>query len=99
MKSKIIAVAALFVVFCSCSSKKVVATTVPKEEPNTIVLTEKLAEGKTLYENSCVRCHQLHAATEFNKEEWKRILTKMQPKAHLDNTQIASISDYITSQL
>jgi cytochrome c5 len=99
MKSKIIAVVALAVVFCSCSSKKAVATSASKEESNAVVLTEKLAEGKTLYENSCVRCHQLHSPTEFSMEKWKTILTKMQPKAHLDNTQIASISDYISSQL
>jgi cytochrome c5 len=99
MKSKIITIAALALVFCSCSSKKAVVSSTPKEEVKTVVLPEKIAEGKNLYENSCARCHQLHAPTEFNKEEWKGILAKMQPKAHLDDIQIASISDYISSQL
>jgi cytochrome c5 len=99
MKTKIMVVTVLAVVLYSCASKTVAVKPLPINETKAVVSTEKLTEGKNLYENSCNRCHELYPATAFSKEDWKPIFIKMQPKAHLDDTQMASISDYITSQL
>ena len=105
MKSKILILAAVTVLLVSCGTQKSagVATTEPTapvtETIKAVALTPELAEGKNLYENSCARCHKLYDANKFTQEEWKPILTRMQKKAKLDDTQMASISHYITSQL
>lgn len=106
MKSKILTLTVLTLLLVSCGTQKTaaVATTQKATPPATETakateLTPELAAGKNLYDNSCAKCHRLYEAKEFSKEDWKPILTKMQKKAHLDDTQMASISDYITSQL
>jgi mono/diheme cytochrome c family protein len=99
MKSKIVSLAVFSFVLFSCASKTVVLKPTPKEEVKAVVLSTALAEGKNLYNNNCANCHKLFEAKTFTQEEWKPILSRMQKKAHLDDTQMASVSDYITSQL
>ncbi|MDA6069618.1 c-type cytochrome [Flavobacterium sp. AC] len=102
MKSKILILTAAVLLLVSCGTQKNASTasTVPvTETAKTVVLTPELEEGKNLYENSCARCHKLYDAKKFTEQEWKPILARMQKKAKLDDTQMASISNYITSQL
>ena len=103
MKAKILILTAVTLLLVSCGTKKstpaVAATSTVTETAKTIELTPELAEGKNLYDNSCAKCHKLYEPKKFSQEEWKPILTRMQKKAHLDDVQIASISNYITSQL
>lgn len=103
MKSTILIITAAVLLLVSCGTQKsgsTAATTAPvTETAKAVVLTPELEEGKNLYENSCARCHKLYDAKKFTQEEWKPILTRMQKKAKLDDTQMASISNYITSQL
>lgn len=106
MKAKILTLTAVALLLFSCGTKKSTAVTavtpatpVGTETVKSTELTPELAEGKNLYENSCARCHKLFEPKKFTQEDWKPILVKMQKKAHLDDTQMASISDYITSQL
>jgi cytochrome c5 len=69
----------------------------PKEEiKSATVMTPELAEGKNLYENSCGRCHQLYAPTDYNAEQWKPIVERMTPKARLDEAQGQKIYNYLT---
>lgn len=70
-----------------------------KKEGRQLVMTAALAEGKDLYENNCAKCHRLFEATEYKKEDWSPILVEMQKKAHLNDAQMASISNYIYAQL
>ncbi|TDO70479.1 diheme cytochrome c [Flavobacterium chryseum] len=103
MKAKILILAAAILIVVSCGTKKAAPATpttpAVTETSKIIELTPELAEGKNLYENSCARCHKLYDPKKFSQEEWKPILTRMQKKAKLDDSQIASISNYITSQL
>lgn len=104
MKLKILILAAVTLLLASCGTQKTapVATTEPAlvfDTTKAVALTPELEAGKNLYENSCARCHKLYDAKQFSKEEWRPILTRMQKKAKLDDTQIASISNYISSQL
>lgn len=102
MKSQLFLSALTVILMASCTAKKPAAvseTTVPKETAKEMVLTPELLEGKSLYENSCVRCHKLYDPKEYSQEEWTPILIRMQKKARLDEAQITSISHYITSQL
>jgi nitrate/TMAO reductase-like tetraheme cytochrome c subunit len=93
----------------SPSEIKVVQEAVPVENtvlPQTksvaakvTMLTRELYESKSLYENSCNKCHKLYSPSEFSKDEWPRILHKMQKKAKLDDSQLSGIQDYINSQI
>ena len=98
MKIKLFFLAAATVFVVSCSSKKS-ATVAAEKTPKEVVLTPELLAGKSLYENSCARCHKLYSPKDYTKESWKPILVSMQKKARLDDTQMASISNYINSQL
>jgi len=109
MKSRIIS-AALAILLFSCSTQKPAVVTLTPSKPATAAetttalavtpeLTPVLLEGKNLYENNCSGCHKLYTPKKFTQEEWKPILVRMQKKAHVDDSQIASISNYITSQL
>ena len=102
MNYKIIALAALAVIIYSCASKSSVPTTeVKKTEPTVStsevrVLSPELAEGKSMYENNCAKCHKLYDAKEFSAEEWKPIVARMQKKAHLEDFQGQKIYNYVT---
>ena len=86
MKYKVLALAVLATIIYSCASKTAVATTeVKKEEVKfATVMTPELAEGKSLFENNCAKCHKLYNPKDFTKEQWKPIVISMQKKAHLD---------------
>lgn len=75
---------------------------VPETKPvakNMVMLTRELYESKNLFENSCNKCHNLYAPSEFTKEQWPKILKSMQKNAELSDSQIAGIQDYINSQI
>ncbi|RZJ35498.1 MAG: cytochrome c [Flavobacterium sp.] len=93
MKSKIVAIAFVLSAL-ACSTKKPVAD---KKEEAPAVSTE-IAEGKSMFENNCARCHKLFSPTAFTREQWEPILVKMQRKAKLDDAQMAQIRTYIFSQ-
>lgn len=105
MKTKILTLAVATLLLVSCGTKKVPAapltpaTPAVTETTKATELTPELAEGKNLYENSCARCHKLYEPAKFTKEEWQPILVRMQKKAKLDDPGMASITNYIHSQL
>lgn len=108
MNLKIVGAVLLSVVLFSCGAKVAVSAM----KPDTVQVPPKLASlpeekpkpedfyaGKSLYENNCAKCHRLYAAAELSKADWQPILVKMQKKAQLDDSQMASISNYIYLQL
>ncbi|TDP01656.1 cytochrome c [Flavobacterium sp. 245] len=103
MKTKILSLMVVMLLLASCGTKKTAvasAETPPvNKEVKAAELTPELAAGKNLYENSCAKCHKLYEPTKFSKEEWQPILVRMQKKAKLDDTNMASITNYIHSQL
>ena len=70
-----------------------------QKEVKELVMTTALTAGKDIYENNCAKCHRLFEAKEYTKVEWAPILLEMQKKAHLNDAQMASISNYIYAQL
>ena len=98
MKYKVLTLAVLATFIYSCASKSTLPTVeTPKEEIKfAVTLTAELAEGKSLYENSCGKCHQLYAPSDYNAEQWKPIVSRMTPKAHLDDAQGKKIYAYLT---
>ena len=108
MKSKVLTLIVLILLLTACGTKKTVAEVPPLPPPppskevsarDVIFGDSALAEGKQLYDNNCAKCHKWYEPKQFSKEEWKPILTRMQKKAKLDDVQMASITNYIHSQL
>jgi cytochrome c5 len=95
MKLKIAALAIVGILIYSCSPKVVT----PVGEAKKIELTPELAEGKSLYENSCAKCHMLFPASKHTKEDWIPVLDRMAKKAKITDEQKASIYNYITASL
>lgn len=58
---------------------------------------EHLAAGKTIFENSCARCHALPEPTAHSAQDWVGIMNWMAPKAKLTDEQHALVYDYIVS--
>lgn len=108
MKYKIVALVAFAGIIFSCASKSSVPVAEVKKEEVKVadskpvaaikntVMTSELAEGKSLYENNCAKCHNLYDAKDFSAEEWKPIVARMQKKAHLEDLQGQKIYNYVT---
>ena len=107
MKLRILTLTAVTLLLVACGTTKTVAEAAPSPPPppkagDAKELTTEyvdLAEAKNLYENSCARCHKLYDPKKYTKEEWAPILVRMGKKAKLDETQLASVTSYIHSQL
>jgi cytochrome c5 len=101
MKYKVLSLAILAVILYSCAAKSTAPTAEVKPSPApttsiATVMTPALAEGKSLYDNNCAKCHRLYDAKEFTAEEWKPIVDRMVKKADLDNAHGQKIYNYLT---
>jgi hypothetical protein len=59
------------------------------------VSLKDLMKGKEFYANTCQRCHQIHAPSEFTDSGWEKILSKMQVKAKINDGTKESIFQYL----
>lgn len=98
MKSKALLVIAVIGAFVYACSPKT-ATTAKTSEVKKIELTPELAEGKSLYENNCGKCHKLFESTKHTKEDWVPTLDRMAKKAKITDEQKASIYNYLVANL
>lgn len=57
----------------------------------------KIAEGKTIYENACNKCHGLFEPSKHTDEEWINTLSRMAPRAKLTNDQHQMVYDYLST--
>lgn len=74
----------------SCSPK----TTASQQKT---LSAEYLSQGKTVFENSCGKCHDLPSPTAHNAQEWVGIMNWMAPKARLNEEQQKMVYDYVVS--
>lgn len=72
-------------------------TPTPPQPPVIAADSATLSEGKSLYENSCGRCHKLFEPSAFTKEKWEPILARMQKKARLSDEEMAKVNAYVFS--
>lgn len=92
---KIIAIASFATLLVvSCTTKAPVATATPSAPTSS---PEQIAQGKTIFENSCGRCHKLPDPTSHNSVQWVGIMNSMAPKAKLTDDQHQWVYDYIVS--
>lgn len=59
--------------------------------------TENIAQGKTIYEANCGKCHDLPNPQSFNDEKWVEIMNWMAPKAKFTEEQKAFAYLYVTN--
>lgn len=57
----------------------------------------KSAQGKTIFENSCGRCHDLPSPKDYNDQEWIGIVNAMTPRSKLTTAQGEMVYLYLTS--
>jgi cytochrome c5 len=93
MKTKNSIIAFIAIVLHSCGISK---STLPMVEAKPVISSADIAEGKSLYESNCTKCHQLYAPSDFSKEQWKPIVHQMQKKAHLTDLEGLKIYNYLT---
>ncbi len=60
---------------------------------------ENLALGKTIYDNSCGKCHDLPAPKDHSAQDWVGIMNAMAPKAKLNTQQHEMVYNYIVSEI
>ncbi len=58
---------------------------------------QALAEGKSLMESNCNKCHKLKPADKHAVAKWDRILDRMIPKAKLNTEDGNKVRAYIYS--
>ena len=91
MKKIVFTISVLGITAISCTPKSV-----PVVETATTEV-DKLAQGKTIFDNSCGRCHDLPNPTAFSSVEWVGIMNAMAPKAKLNDAQHQLVYDYVVS--
>jgi cytochrome c5 len=99
------ALSAVSILLAQCSPKTAKTTGKPLTKTHDEKLADikknfteaDLAEGKTIHDSKCNRCHQLKTITNFSMAEWDNILQRMIPKARLNEQQAALVRAYIMS--
>lgn len=93
MKKIIAAASFITVLLVSCTPKASTATT-PVASTSTAA---QIAQGKSIFENSCGRCHKLPDPASHTPVQWVGIMNWMAPKAKLTDEQHQWVYDYIVS--
>jgi len=94
MKIKNAKIVLIAIALYSCGSSKSTTTMI---EAKPVTSSIEIAEGKSLFESNCAKCHQLYTSSDFSKEQWKPIVHQMQRKAHLTDSEGLKIYNYLTS--
>ncbi|CAA7195756.1 c-type cytochrome [Chryseobacterium potabilaquae] len=91
-------------IFIATLSVVLLASCTPKTSPATATTmgaststAEQIVQGKTIFENSCGKCHKLPEPTAHTSVQWVGIMNSMAPKAKLTDAQHQWVYDYIVS--
>ena len=57
--------------------------------------TAAIAQGKTVYDAKCGKCHALKDVTVYTAQRWESILAKMAPKAKLTEAETEQVHAYV----
>lgn len=87
----------LAMVNCSPKASKSVSTepAPTAEQMKANFSEEQMAQGKTIWESNCNRCHKLFAPESRDNEKWDRVLKRMIPKAKLSPEDGALVRAYL----
>lgn len=99
MKKITFVIIALATLAAACTSKK--ATTGEKSASDIVADIKKnfteadMAEGKSLWQTNCNKCHKLYEANDYNVGKWENVLPRMNKRAKLDDTQAGKVRAYL----
>ncbi len=100
MKKTIVSIAlfsiALFLQSCD-TPNAAAKTDKPAEKAVATASKEVIAQGKSLYETKCGRCHALYKTTDFTVIQWRKNVNDMAPKANLSDTEREAVFAYVVS--
>lgn len=95
---KITFLAASLIILAACTPKtteiieiKEVETVEEKSE----FPTTDIAQGNQLYLENCGKCHKFKTITNYNEEQWSKIVPNMCAKAKLDASAESQILNYV----
>ena len=96
----VLAVAVLMVSLMSCS-KNLTTNTDSLYVPTAADVTSSatlsdLQAGRSVFINSCGRCHTLYSPDNLSVANWKTIVPNMASKAGLSATETAQVTKYVT---
>ncbi len=69
----------------------------PAEKAVATASKEVIAQGRTLYDAKCQRCHSLYKTTDFTVIQWRKNVNDMAPKANLSDTEREAVFAYVVS--
>lgn len=95
----ILTIATASVLMTQCTAKK---TATSAKSPEEIVAEVKknysedqMAEGKTLFQGNCGKCHALFEPESRTVDKWERVLPRMSQRAKLEDTQAGKVRAYV----
>jgi cytochrome c5 len=92
----LMAFATAALLFAQCSTKKAATTPAPSTTAVEKHYSEaELAEGKTIWQEKCNKCHKLYLPESHTAAKWDPILTRMTKKAKLDDQQAGLVRAYV----
>lgn len=89
MKKIIFGSLTMGLVLASCTQSGMAGSKLKKEK--------QIAEGKTIFENSCHKCHALPEPKAFTDEQWVGLVNAMAPKAKLTDEQGKLVYEYVSN--
>ena len=99
MKKLTILIMLAVIAVSSCTSKK--AATTEKSPADVVAEVKKnyseaqMAEGKTLWQGSCNKCHKLHDGPEYSVNKWENVLPRMFNRAKLNADNAGKVRAYL----
>ena len=98
----VMAITSMALVQCAPKTSKSVTAAGPTPEEKVAEIkknftADQLAEGKTIYEANCQKCHKLKLPPTHTVDSWEGILPRMTKRAHLDDKQTSLVRAYILS--
>ncbi len=96
----VLVVAILAVLFAGCS-KNLTANTDALYVPTTSDVTASatltdLQAGRSIFINSCGRCHNLYSPESYSASNWKSIVPGMASMAGLTTVQASQVTKYVS---
>jgi len=92
--------ASLFAVTCATQAAKTVAhmeAAPTKEFVKANFSEDQLAQGQTLFENNCAKCHDLKDPNSRDPEKWNNVLKRMLPKTPLNYEEGRLVRAYLVA--
>ena len=90
MQKGILFITLLALAACTPKTAEITEKPVPTEFPS-----EDIAQGSALYQEHCGKCHKHKVVTNFNQEEWKKIVPKMAVKSKIDAAEENKVLQFV----